>query len=106
MTQEPEISKLGISIHECAHMKQFHNWGGTRKSDDVMAARSAEVFIADNNPDPAVTTVPMQPGWEPLEHAADCAKELISPERYRTYSGYCNPAEYAAAELLWQTQRY
>ena len=51
----------------------------------------------DNNPDPAGPTVPMAHDWVPLEHAADCAKELISPERYRTYGGYCNPAEYAAA---------
>lgn len=106
LTQEPEVSKLGIAIHECAHMKQFYNWGGTNKDWQTLVARSAEVFVADNNPDPAVPTVPMAPDWAPLEHAADCAKELISPERYRTYGGYCNPAEYAAAGLLWQNQRY
>jgi hypothetical protein len=48
----------------------------------------------------------MSPRWAPLEHAADCAKELISPERYRTYGGYCNPSEYAAAGLLWQNLKY
>ena len=101
---EPEISKLGTAIHECAHMKQFYNWGGTRPGLAVMEARSAAVFVADN--DPAGPTVPMAPDWVPLEHAADCAKELISPERYRTYGGYCNPAEYAAAGLLWQNQQY
>ena len=101
---EPEISKLGTAIHECAHMKQFYNWGGTRDGLDVMEARSAAVFVADN--DPAGPTVPMAPDWAPLEHAADCAKELISPERYRTYGGYCNPTEYAAAGLLWQNQQY
>ncbi|MBC2931814.1 hypothetical protein [Nocardioides sp. zg-1228] len=106
LTAEPEISKLGIAIHECAHMKQFYNWGGTREGWDELVARSAEVFVPDVNPDPAVPTVPMAPDWAPLEHAADCAKELISPERYRTYGGYCNPTEYAAAGLLWQDQRY
>lgn len=105
-TAEPEVSKLGIAIHECAHMKQFYNWGGTNQSWRTLVARSAEVFVADSNPDPAVPTVPMKPDWSPLEHAADCAKELISSERYRTYGGYCNPTEYAAAGLLWQNQRY
>ena len=106
LTREPEVSKLGISIHECAHAKQFYNWGGTNQDWSTLVARSAEVFVADNNPDPNVATVPMAPEWSPLEHAADCAKELISPERYRTYGGYCNAAEYAAAGLLWQNQRY
>jgi hypothetical protein len=101
---EPEVSKLGIAIHECAHMKQFYNWGGTNQDWPAVKARSAEVFVPDANPNGP--TVPMSPEWEPLEHAADCAKELISPERYRTYGGYCNPAEYAAAGLLWQNQRY
>ena len=103
---EPEVSKLGISIHECAHMKQFYNWGGTQQTWKYLEARSAAVFVADANPDPAAPVIPMQPDWAPLEHAADCAKELISPERYRTYGGYCNPAEYAAAGLLWQNLKY
>lgn len=103
---EPEESKLGIAIHECAHMKQFYNWGGTNQSWKTLVARSAEVFVPDNNPDPNVVTVPMAPDWAPLEHAADCAKELISAERYRTYGGYCNPAESAAAGLLWQNLTY
>ncbi|MDZ5661019.1 hypothetical protein SFC79_04515 [Nocardioides sp. S-58] len=106
LTAEPEVSKLGIAMHECAHMKQFYNWGGTRQTWDQLVARSAEVFVPDVNPDPAVPTIPMAPDWAPLEHAADCAKELISPERYRTYGGYCNPTESAAAGLLWQNQRY
>ena len=104
--EEPEVSKLGIAIHECAHMKQFYNWGGTNQSWTTLIARSAEVFVADSNPDPAVQTTPMKPDWSPLEHAADCAKELISSERYRTYGGYCSPTEYAAAGMLWQNQRY
>lgn len=106
LTSEPEVSKLGIAIHECAHMKQFYNWGGTNQDWPVLVARSAQVFVADTNPDPNATQIPMAPDWAPLEHAADCAKELISSERYRTYGGYCNPDEYAAAGLLWQNQRY
>ena len=106
LTDEPEVSKLGIAIHECAHMKQFYNWGGTNQDWSTLMARSAEVFVADTNPDPNAPSIPMSPRWSPLEHAADCAKELISPERYRSYGGYCNPAEYVAAGLLWQNQRY
>ena len=101
---EPEISKLGtrdprVRPHEAVLQLGRHAAGLA-----VMEARSAAVFVADN--DPAGPTVPMAPDWVPLEHAADCAKELISPERYRTYGGYCNPAEYAAAGLLWQNQQY
>jgi hypothetical protein len=101
---EPEISKLGTAIHECAHMLQFYNWGGTLQDWPTMKERSAAVFVPDD--DPNGPTVAMAPDWSPLEHAADCAKELISPERWRTYGGYCNPAEYAAANLLWQNQTY
>ena len=104
LTEEPEISQLGIAIHECAHMKQFYNWGGTLRGRDAMEARSAAVFVADD--DPSGATVPMSPRWSPLEHAADCAKELISSERYRTYGGYCNPTESAAVGLLWQNLQY
>jgi len=103
---EPEESRLAIAIHECAHMKQFYNWGGTQEDWSTLRARSAEVFVPDNNPDPSVPTPPMSPRWEPLEHAADCATELVSPSRFRTYGGYCNPTEHAAAGLLWQNQRY
>lgn len=101
---EPEVSKLGTAIHECAHLKQFYNWGGTLQDWPTMKERSAAVFVPDDDPDGP--TVPMAPDWSPLEHAADCAKELVSPERWRTYGGYCNPAEHAAANLLWQDRTY
>ena len=87
-------------------MKEFYNWGGTNQSRKAFVARSAEVFAPDNNPDPNVATVAMAPDWAPLEHAADCAKELISPERHWTYGGYGNPAESAAGGLLWQNLTY
>ena len=48
----------------------------------------------------------MAPDRAPLEQAAECAKELISPERHRTYGRYCNPTESAAASLLWQNLTY
>lgn len=101
-----EEEKLAIAVHECAHMKQFYNWGGTRQAWERLVKRSGEVFIADNNPDPNVVTPPMQPGWAPLEHAADCATLGIYPNNLRTYGGYCNPAELAAAGLLWQNLKY
>ena len=104
VTGEPEASKLAIAVHECAHARQFYNWGGTREGWDVLVKRSAEVFVADENP--SGPTPPMQPDWEPLEHAADCATFLVAPGAQRTYGGYCNPAESAAAGLLWQGQRY
>ncbi len=48
----------------------------------------------------------MQPDWAPLEHAADCATFLATTGAERTYGGWCNPAENAAAGLLWQGLRY
>lgn len=103
---EPEAEKLAIAVHECAHMKQFYLWGGTNQSWKKLVARSAEVFVADTNPDPNVPTPPMDPEWAPLEHAADCATRVIYPNQVRTYGGYCNPTEMAAAGLLWQDQKY
>ena len=74
---EPEISKLGTAIHECAHMKQFYNWGGTRTGPrGDSEARSAAVFVADSTTPPGRR--PDGSRLVPLEHAADCAKELIS----------------------------
>ena len=106
LQNNPEEENLAIAVHECAHMKQFYNWGGTNRSWDQLVKRSGEVFVADSNPDPNVPTPPMQPQWEPLEHAADCATLAIYPNNKRTYGGYCNPGELAAAALLWQNARY
>lgn len=106
LQNNPEEENLAISVHECAHMKQFYNWGGTNQSWDRLVKRSAEVFVADNFPDPNVVTPPMRPGWAPLEHAADCATQSIYPYNLRTYGGYCNAAELAAAALLWQNAKY
>lgn len=106
LQNNPEEENLAISVHECAHMLQFYNWGGTNQSWDRLVKRSAEVFVADTNPDPNVATPPMRPGWEPLEHAADCATQTIYPGNLRTYGGYCNAGELAAAALLWQNATY
>ncbi len=106
LQNNPEEENLAIAVHECAHMKQFYNWGGTNQGWDRLVKRSGEVFVADSNPDPAVPTPPMQPGWEPLEHAADCATLAIYPSNQRTYGGYCNGAELASAALLWQNAKY
>ena len=104
ITWESEASKLAVAIHECAHAKQFYNWGGTLKGWTALEKRSAEVFVADDNP--SGPTAPMQSDWAPLEHAADCATFLVTSGAERTYGGYCNPDESAAAGLLWQNQRY
>ena len=106
ITWESEASKLAVAIHECAHWRQFYNWGGTNQDWSTLVARSAEVFVADTNPDPNVPTPPNQPDWAPLEHAADCATFLVTSGAQRTYGGYCNPTENAAAGLLWQGQQY
>lgn len=106
LQNNPEEENLAIAVHECAHMKQFYNWGGTRQAWDRLVTRSGEVFVADNNPDPNVVTPPMRPGWAPLEHAADCATLHYYPNNLRTYGGYCNPTEMAAAGLLWQNAKY
>ncbi|MCF6376081.1 hypothetical protein L2K70_00510 [Nocardioides KLBMP 9356] len=104
VTSETEASKLAVAIHECAHWRQFYNWGGTLKGFRAMEKRSGEVFVADTNP--SGPTAPMQPDWAPLEHAADCATFLVTSGAQRTYGGWCNPTESAAAGLLWQGQKY
>lgn len=104
VTQESEASKLAVAIHECAHWRQFYNWGGTLKGYRAMEKRSGEIFVADANPNGP--TPPNASDWAPLEHAADCATFLVTSGAQRTYGGYCNPAENAAAGLLWQGQKY
>ncbi|RYB94399.1 hypothetical protein EUA93_08610 [Nocardioides oleivorans] len=103
-TWQSEAQKLAVAIHECAHFQQFHLWGGTNESWETLVARSGEVFVPDNNP--SGPTTPMAADWAPLEHAADCATSIITGGIQDTYGGYCNPAETAAAGLLWQGQRY
>lgn len=103
-TSRSEAQKLAVAIHECAHFKQFYLWGGTVEGWRTLVARSAEVFVPDNNPNGP--TPPMAADWEPLEHAADCAASIITGGIQDTYGGYCNPNETAAAGLLWQNQRY
>ena len=100
------VENESAAVHECAHFRQFYNWGGTRRSWSALVKRSGEIFVADLNPDLAVVTPPMDPKWAPLEHAADCATLAIYPTNVRTYGGYCNPAELASAALLWQGQKY
>lgn len=104
VTDESEASKLAVAIHECAHWRQFYNWGGTLKGYRAMEKRSGEIFVADANPNGP--TPPNASDWAPLEHAADCATFLVTSGAERTYGGYCNPTENAAAGLLWQGQRY
>ncbi|GAA1914398.1 hypothetical protein [Nocardioides hwasunensis] len=103
-TGETEASKLAIAIHECAHMKQFYNWGGTAQGWKTLEARSAEIFVPDQNPSGPV--IPLASDWAPLEHAADCATFLVTGGAQRTYGSWCNPTESAAAALLWQNLRY
>jgi hypothetical protein len=103
-TTRTEAQKLAVAIHECAHFQQFYLWGGTVEGWKKLVARSAEVFVPDNNPNGP--TPPMAADWEPLEHAADCAASIITGGIQDTYGGYCNPSETAAAGLLWQGQRY
>lgn len=104
VTWESEASKMAVAIHECAHYRQFTNWGATRAGWARQEKAAAAVFVPDDNP--SGPTPPMQPDWAPLEHAADCATFLVTTGAERTYGGYCNPAENAAAGLLWQGQRY
>ena len=104
VTWESEASKLAVAIHECAHWRQYYNWGGTYQGRTQMLERSDAVFVADDNP--AGPTPPMQSDWAPHEHAADCATFLVTSGAERTYGGYCNEAENAAAGLLWQGQQY
>ena len=76
VTSETEASKLAVAIHECAHWRQFYNWGGTLKGFRKMEKRSGEVFVADTNPNGP--TAPMQPDWAPLEHAAESEEMFTS----------------------------
>jgi len=96
----------GVGLHECAHMKQFYNWGASIAGDKKAAAASAALFINDINPDPNVPTDPVVGAFDPYEHAADCASHALQPAGYLGYGGYCNPNELAAGQRLMSGSRY
>ena len=61
---ESEAAKLAVAVHECAHMAPVLHLGRHQpvvKGLVAMEKRSAEVFVADNNPDPNVPTPPNSP---------------------------------------------
>jgi hypothetical protein len=97
--------QASVALHECAHMRQFYNWGASYVGDAKMKKSLAKTYVNDVNPDPAVPTPPVVGTFDPIEHSADCASIAINPGGYLGYGGYCNPTEQAAGVALMQGQR-
>jgi len=102
----PIAEQQGVALHECAHMKQFYNWGASYIGREKAEAASAALFVNDINPDPNAPTDPVRGAFDPYEHAADCASHSLQPAGYLGYGGYCNPNELAAGYRLMGGFRY
>ena len=92
-------------------MRQFYSYGATYKGWEKAEKGAARVYSNDVNPDPAIPTPPSRgkisdgdgPGFDAIEHGADCAQLAITQTGYLGYGGYCNPNEIAEGGALLLT---
>jgi hypothetical protein len=96
--------QLSVALHECAHMKQFYNWGASYKGDAKMERAAKKIYVAD--PDPTGASAAYKEPFKAIEHSADCASIAINPAGYLGYGGYCNQAELDAGVRLMQGKRF
>ena len=100
--------RRSVALHECAHERQFLNWGATPEGWDSMQLAATAIFADDTTPAGQRPT----PHGEytgpflPYEHAADCAALSVNPGGYLGYGGYCNPAEVAAGRALMRGNQF
>jgi cytidine deaminase len=100
--------RAAIALHECAHERQFINYGETMTGWAKMKKAMPKYFKNDATP----AGVEPQPGgdseggaFSSVEHAADCASFSVDPAGYLGYGGYCNPSELAAGKKLLTGKR-
>lgn len=85
-----------IALHECAHTRQWLNYGASPDGDRVRAAAEAKYFVDDDAPSGAGQrsgSIGRTTAFDPQEHAADCASIALNPKGYLGYGGWCSPAE-------------
>lgn len=85
-----------VFLHECAHERQFVNWGSTDSGWKAMESAMAKRFVNDATPagiKPTPSASKNGGSFDPVEHAADCAALAIEPAGYLGYGGYCNAKE-------------
>lgn len=104
------IDVRAVALHECAHERQWMNYGGTGDGRDVMERAVAARFSEFEKPagvrTPYVYREPEGGTIEPIEHAADCSAQAVNPGGYLGYGGYCTPGELAAGERLLRGGTY
>lgn len=99
----PAHDAASVFLHECAHERQFINWGSTDGGWKKMERTMPKYFVNDRTPAKVKPTDFGYGDSEPfdaVEHAADCAALSIDPQGYLGYGGYCNPAELKAGRAL------
>jgi hypothetical protein len=112
ITVDPTIASYSptdlraVALHECAHYKQFNNFGASYTGDKKAQKASEKIFTNDVDPATGQPTSPVIGGFNPYEHAADCASHAVEPAGYLGYGGYCNPNELAAGLRLMQGKKY
>ncbi|MFD1721898.1 hypothetical protein [Amnibacterium endophyticum] len=101
----PAAAIRGVALHECAHQRQFLNWGASPQGWTRMTAAMDRRFVDDAAP---AGTAPTRSGegaslpFDPVEHAADCAALSVERGAYLGYGGWCSPKELRAGRALLQ----
>lgn len=101
-------SQRTLGLHECAHERQWLNYGSTWTGFEAMQRDAARVFVNDRTPKgvhPAYPYVVVS-HFDALEHAADCSAQAVRPGGYLGYGGWCDPDELREGRRLLLGGRY
>lgn len=99
----PSADKATVFLHECAHERQFVNWGSTTSGWLAMQRTMPKYFVNDAAPSGAQSSEPTSVSsgaFDAVEHAADCAALSVDPAGYLGYGGYCNSKELSYGKAL------
>lgn len=101
-------SQQSLGLHECAHERQWLNYGSTMAGNRAMEKAAAKLFTNDAKPRGARVPYPYfrSTGFSAVEHAADCSAQAMHRGGYLGYGGYCNAKELAAGKRLLLGKRY
>lgn len=103
------LDRRAVALHECAHERQWLDYGGTGSGWATMQKAAERVYR--DRPLPAGQRLPYRyeparPGFTAVEHGADCAAQALNPGGYLGYGGWCTRQELSAGKRLMHGHRY
>lgn len=108
---KPVAYRKAIALHECAHVRQWLNYGASPAGDELAAKQEAKYFTNDSAPkalrnnNPYGAKIPAA-SFAPAEHAADCSSMALNPKGYLGYGGYCKASELKRGKALMLGKHY